>query len=65
MDTIQMFKPGRYNSYDKKPELIEPIFTLFQIETDDYSVMREVSVGSRVPLTMLHSWREKVGTKPS
>jgi hypothetical protein len=44
---IQMlFKRGRYNSYYKKPELLEPIFTLFLTEPDASYVMREVSARS-------------------
>jgi hypothetical protein len=66
MDAIQMpFKRGRYNSYYKKPELLEPIFTLFLTEPDDSYVMREVSARSHIPLKTLYSWCEKVRTEPS
>jgi hypothetical protein len=66
MDAIQMlFKRGRYNLYYKKPELLEPIFTLFLTKCDILYVMREVSARSHIPLTTLYSWHEKIRTEPS
>jgi hypothetical protein len=66
MDAIQMrFKWGRDNSYYKKLELLEPIFTLFRTEPDDSDVMREVFARSHIPPTTLGSWCEKVRTEPS
>jgi hypothetical protein len=66
MDAIQMLlKRGRYNSYYKKLEFLEIIFTLFLTEPDDSYVMREVSARSHIPLTTLYSWREKIRTAPS
>jgi AraC-like DNA-binding protein len=44
------------NSYDQKPELIEPIFELFRREADGQYLMRDVSQKTHMSITTLYSW---------
>jgi hypothetical protein len=61
MDAVRPFaKRLCYNVHYKRPEVIEPIFTLFLTEPDASYAMHAVSKHVKVPISTLHSWREKV-----
>jgi transposase len=65
MDALHAFaKRARYNDYHKNPGAIEPIFTLFLTAPDTTYAMREVSERTKIPISTLYSWREKIRTDP-
>jgi hypothetical protein len=65
MEALRPFaKPLRYNVYYKRPEAIEPIFAQFLTEPEASYALREVSEHTKVPNSILHSWREKVRANP-
>jgi hypothetical protein len=43
---------------------VEPIFVLFLSEPDTAYAMRTISEETKIPLTTLYSWREKVRADP-
>jgi hypothetical protein len=61
MDALRPFaKRLRYSVHYKRPEATEPIFALFLTERDASDAMRKVSEHTKVPISTLYSWREKV-----
>jgi hypothetical protein len=60
-----LVKRGRYNAYYQRPELLESVFHLFLTEPDANDIMRDVSSGTKFPLTTLYSWREAIRTQPT
>jgi hypothetical protein len=62
---LQVVRRHAYNSYYAKPELLEPIFHLFEVEADCAYLMRNVSEATHVPITTLYSWREHFRANPS
>jgi hypothetical protein len=65
MDALRPFAERlRHNAYYKRSEVTKPIFALFLTESDASYAIREVSEHSKVPISTLYSWREKVRTCP-
>jgi hypothetical protein len=65
MDALRPFaKRLRYNAYYKRPEAIEPSFALFLTEPDASYAMYEVSEHTKISISTLYSWREKIRADP-